>query len=344
MKKSRILMGALALAMVAAIIIACTKEKETMVVQSNGEMVTVSKEDDMNTYLKQFKEKMQSASKGDESLSLEDARWHLEAVLNYTYGDAGQLLSDINRDTIYYNLPNIGNVMDLYQINEAFMVLSRGVENAFEKCDLPEKHILAIQTKFILDGKDEGLTAKLILSIGGFTTGFPRFGSSDYWSDYYSDDGQGHVYGGGKCGPYAGQCQNSGAPHELTKKANLRIPGYGCPSGYRVYTTDVSTVEIHAWSDVFLIDSNSPCGYMIYFNSNDPLDPSHNPSHCIPPEDMNYYLDKFGEIVQHFKPNGKEPISALYFYTIMPSIPGAELFFLDIDYANVHCEFVGLDE
>lgn len=48
--------------------------------------------------------------------------------------------------------------------------------------------------------------------------------------------------------------------------------------------------------------------------------------------------------MQHFKPNGKEPISALYFYTIMPSIPGAELFFLDIDYANVHCEFVGLDE
>lgn len=35
---------------------------------------------------------------------------------------------------------------------------------------------------------------------------------------------------------------------------------------------------------------------------------------------------------------------SLYFYTIMPSIPGAELFFLDIDYANVHCEFVGLDE
>jgi len=34
MKKFRILMGALVLAMVAIVIIACTKEKETMVAQS----------------------------------------------------------------------------------------------------------------------------------------------------------------------------------------------------------------------------------------------------------------------------------------------------------------------
>lgn len=88
-------MGVLALTIVAAIIIACTKEKETIVSQSAIETITVSKEDDMSAYLKQFKEKMQSATKGDETLSLEDARWHLEAVLNYTYGDAGHQTSNV---------------------------------------------------------------------------------------------------------------------------------------------------------------------------------------------------------------------------------------------------------
>ncbi|KWW24507.1 MAG: hypothetical protein F082_1674 [bacterium F082] len=67
MKKTRIVMGAMALTIAAAIIIACTKEKENRVAQDNGELTTVSKEDDMSAYLKQFKEKMQSASKGDET-------------------------------------------------------------------------------------------------------------------------------------------------------------------------------------------------------------------------------------------------------------------------------------
>ena len=98
-------MGAMALTIAAAIIIACTKEKENRVAQDNGELTTVSKEDDMSAYLKQFKEKMQSASKGDETLSIEDARWHLEAVLNYTYGDAEWPFSEIQCDTFYYNLP-----------------------------------------------------------------------------------------------------------------------------------------------------------------------------------------------------------------------------------------------
>lgn len=79
-------------------------------------------------------------------------------------------------------------------------------------------------------------------------------------------------------------------------------------------------------------------------NSNDPYDPSHNPSHCIPPEDMNYYLSKFNEIMLHYKPDGKEPVSALYMYSVKTSIPGAVLFFLYIDYAIIHCEFIGWDE
>ena len=69
MKKTRIVVGMLALATVAAIVIACTKEKETTVDQSSNQMTSVSKEDDMSAYLKHFKEKMQSAEKGNETLS-----------------------------------------------------------------------------------------------------------------------------------------------------------------------------------------------------------------------------------------------------------------------------------
>jgi hypothetical protein len=341
MIKTRIVVGVLALAVVAAIVIACTKEEKTMVDQSSNQMTTVSKEDDMSAYLKHFKEKMQSAEKGNETLSLEDARWHLEAVLNYTYGDAEWPFSAIHCDTFYYELPTMGGVVNLVQLNEAFNSFSNNVEKVYEECTLPEKRILAIQTRFNTDSKDGDVSAQIIINTCGIMPVYPRFDYTDYWHDYYDEDWH---YGYGKCGPYSGQCEGSGAPHELTNKANLRIPEYGCLQGYRKYVTDVSPVEIHAIDDVFLRDSNSPCGYKIYYNSNDPYDPSHNPSHCIPPEDMNYYLDKFIEIMMYFKPNGKEPISALYLYDILTSIPGAVLFRLDIDYAIIHCEYVGLDE
>lgn len=54
MKKSRIILGVIALAIVAAMIVACTKEKEkeNRVAQDKGELTTVSKEDDMSAYLK----------------------------------------------------------------------------------------------------------------------------------------------------------------------------------------------------------------------------------------------------------------------------------------------------
>lgn len=341
MKKTRIVMGAMALTIAAAMIIACTKEKENRVAQDNGELTTVSKEDDMSAYLKQFKEKMQSASKGDETLSIEDARWHLEAVLNYTYGDAEWPFSEIQCDTFYYKLPTKEGCVRLAQLNEAFNAFSNNVEDVYEECMLPEKRILAIQTKFTTESKDGGISAQIIINTGGVIPVYPIFGSTDYWHDYYDEDEQ---YGFGKCGPYAGQCEGSGAPHELTLKANMRIPEYGCPNGFRKYVTDVSTIEIYARDIPFLLDSESPCGYKIYYNSNDPYDPTHNPSHCIPPEDMNYYLSKFNEIMLHYKPDGKEPVSALYMYSVKTSIPGAVLFFLYIDYAIIHCEFIGWDE
>lgn len=346
MKKVRLLMGVLALVVLAAVIIACTKEKEKEVAQNISEMEVVSIEDDMSAYLKQFKEKMQMVSKGNETLSMEDARWHLEAVLNYTYGDAGYQTSEIQRDTFCCNLLVQGEEIALAQLNEAFVLLSQNVENAYADCNLAEKSILSIQVLFDNNNKkddDVVITGVLTTRGLGIMDWLPWFDSTDYWSDY-SITYNGQTWGNGKCGPYSGQYPNSGAPHELTIMANLRIPLYGCQRGYRMFLTDISPVEIYPEDDLFLMDNNSPCGYMIYYNSNDPYDPSHNPSHCIPPEDMNYYLDKFDEIMLYFQPNGKVPVGATYMYDVLTSIPGAAMHRLDIDYAIIHCELVGCDE
>lgn len=334
-------MGAMALAVVAAIIIACTKEKETKMDQSSNEMTTVSKEGDMSAYLKHFKEKMQSAEKGAESLSLEDACWHLEAVLNYTYGDAGYPTSDIQCDTFCCKLNTEGEDVCLASLNEVYTVLSKNVERVYASCAFPDKSILSVQTLFEDDRNDAGVIVRAIVTTRGRLTTKIRFDSTDYWSDYYNEDWH---YGHGKCGPYAGQCNESGAPRELTKLANLRIPQYGCVDGYRLYVTDLTSIDVNVVEDYYgvLWDVNSPCGYKLYYNPYNPSDPCHNPDHCIPPDDMNYYLDKFPEIVDCFRPDGKDLICANYRYDeIIAESGDAALFWLCIMFAVIHCEPTG---
>ena len=84
------------------------------------------------------------------AVGVDDAQWHLEAVLNYTYGDAGQLTSDIQCDTFYYTIHTEKDEVPLYQLNEAFNAFSQNVEKAFGNCTLPDKSVLAIQTTFVL--------------------------------------------------------------------------------------------------------------------------------------------------------------------------------------------------
>jgi len=312
MKKTRIVMGAMALTIAAEIIIACTKEKVTIDSQSTSEMITVSKEDDMSAYLKQFKEKMQSATKGDETLSLEDARWHLEAVLNYTYGDAGHQTTDIQRDTFYIDIPTKGEVVTLDKLNDAFNSLSTDVEKSFAACDLPEKSILAIQTEFDDDSKEGGAHIRVIMETRGLNPENSdynefRFGPTEYW---YEDNGY------GKCGPYVGECIETGAVQRLQSKINACIPHVGSAYG-TVYFSSIESIEINdTYIYNYLEDPLSPYGYRVhYYGDIQELFPL-----CLSPDDLNYYLSEALKLIDEIRPMNKEIISMTNeYYDLVPT-------------------------
>ena len=311
MKKAKILIGAFALALAAATIFACSKEKAE---NKNHAEETILKEDDMSAYLEQFKKKMQSAEKGGETLSMEEARWHLEAVLNYTYGDAGHQTTDIQCDTFYYRLQANGEEVTLSQLNNAFNALSHDVDVAYGNCDLPEKSVLAIQTLFEEGNGSDDVVVRSILNTGGYRPLNMWFDSTDYWGEEYYDYGDGYISASGKCGPYFGECPNSGAPLELTKKLNLRRPDYGCAHGGG-YFTDCECILVCIYSnslyslnidEEFLYDENSPTQYKLYYRN------GNSTSACISPDDMNYYLSKGPELIEHYQPEEKVNISAYY--------------------------------
>ena len=341
-------MGALALAVVVAVVIGCNKEKTNVYAETE----TISKEDDMSAYLKQFKEKMQSPTKGGETLSMEDARWHLEAVLNYTFGDAGQQTTDIQCDTFHYMLFLEGNEVSLSQLNQAFNAISNDVEKAYSNCNLPDKSIIVIQTLFENDIKsDEGVVVRSVVCTRGFHPSNMWFDSTDYWNELYNDYGYGYIEAGGKCGPYEGEHPESGAPLELTRKLNLRIPAYGCFQGSG-YFTDIEYIDLSCHSylqyyphDHFVYDENSPCHYKIYYRNEDPHVPwASNPEGCICPEDMNYYLSKGPELINHYCPSGKVVIDAYYKSNVMVGFGSKDdncFHQLIIRYGVFHCNGTG---
>lgn len=171
--------------------------------------------------------------------------------------------------------------------------------------------------KFITESKDGSVSAQIILSTGGITTRYPWFDSTDYWNEWYCDFGGGEILSGGKCGLYAGDCPESGAPLELTRKVNLRIPEITCTIGGGYYT-DICGGDLSIYSFVFdtdflYDDENSPCSFKLYYRTEDPdFSCGLNQEGCICPEDMNYYLSKGPELIYHYKPDGMYIINAYY--------------------------------
>ena len=107
----------------------------------------------MNAYLKDFKQRMQSAAKGDdEALSLEEAAWHLSSVANYDFGQINVAFDDVRFDTLYahVNITN-GDVL-MIDLGDAYGSIHNDIESFFEKLSLSEKHLRFIDAEIAEDG------------------------------------------------------------------------------------------------------------------------------------------------------------------------------------------------
>ena len=91
-------------AFVSVAIVSCKKEDNAALSgqKQTKEAFNVPHVEDMMAYLKDFKQKMLSASKDeDESLSLEEAAWHLSSVANYDFGQINVEFDNVRFDTLY---------------------------------------------------------------------------------------------------------------------------------------------------------------------------------------------------------------------------------------------------
>lgn len=109
MKRSFIL-SVIALFIVTVCIYSCSKSD--YLEPTNRKSTTKSqyrppKVDDLNAYLLDFKQKMQTRG-NDDTMELDEAAWHLSSIANYDLGDVVNNYENFRYDTLYFNI-NIEN-------------------------------------------------------------------------------------------------------------------------------------------------------------------------------------------------------------------------------------------
>lgn len=125
MKKKRLFIATLlVVAAVSAAVVSCKKESPNTLMSNtpqNVERFTPPQVADMNAYLKDFKAKMQNVTRdGNETLSLEEAAWHLACLANFDFCRINVEYDDVLFDTIEMQVNVTNGTMLMSDLNLAY--------------------------------------------------------------------------------------------------------------------------------------------------------------------------------------------------------------------------------
>ena len=158
MKKSNLFIATLLV--VAAITIAmvsCKKDNQDVLL-NNPQSVnafTPPVVDDMNAYLKGFKQKMKESqnAKDAEYLSLEEAAWHLSSVANYDFANTNVQFTDLLYDTLYYQVNVTNGQIALSDLNAIYASIESDLNAYYKSLNLQDKHFRFIGASISEDGQ-----------------------------------------------------------------------------------------------------------------------------------------------------------------------------------------------
>lgn len=157
MKRLLFIIATMAIAILAATAVSCKKDKQdepTNNERSNfgTSTFTPPQVDDMNAYLKAFKEKMQS-SKEDVTMGLDEAAWHLSCLANHDFCNINVYFNNYRFDTLYSQIELTDEQVCLQKLGEVYDNISRSIE-AFERSlYLEGKHFRFIDAKITPTGQ-----------------------------------------------------------------------------------------------------------------------------------------------------------------------------------------------
>ena len=238
----------------------------------------------MDAYLTGFRKQMDMPEKSGVMLDLEDARWHLSAVLNYSYANAIPHHKYFQVDTFYTVFPLSNMMVSMDDINDAFVTFTTDLVNTYQAIPHDDKTLVIVVTQ--VAGQNGHEAQIRMISTFAYSPGISvyQFDETDWW--YWGEES-------GKCGLFIGEGIGSDAAIELTAKANLSLT---VPIG-RIYYTDEIPVTIMAY-DYEISWQDHPYGrhslifWQVGIQSQPPPEWS-----CLCPDEMNYYLSNIRDII-----------------------------------------------
>lgn len=145
MKKSGFFLAILAMvvtAIVSIAVVSCKKENQDASLNNPqlAKTFTAPQIDDMNAYLKDFKQRMQT-SKDGETLTLEEAAWHLSSLANYDFANVTDEYASIRFDTLYINVTLTDGAVFIGDLNAGYTLLSNAIAHYLQSIDFENANI-----------------------------------------------------------------------------------------------------------------------------------------------------------------------------------------------------------
>ena len=121
-KKNLFITLAMVIVATAMAFVSCKKETENALNQRGNNIqrtIDISQIDDMTAYFKDFRQKMKG-SRGDGSMNIEDAAWHLASLANIDFCKVNVEYNDFKFDTIELQVNVTDGTLLMSDINVAY--------------------------------------------------------------------------------------------------------------------------------------------------------------------------------------------------------------------------------
>ena len=272
---------------VSVAVVSCKKDNENALLGNNNETsksFDMRQIDDMSAYLKNFRQKMLEG-KDCETLSLEDAAWHLASLMNYEHCNTNVHFNDVRFDSIYMQVNVTDGVVLMGDLRTAYEQMWPAIQKFQKGLNLNNQNLRFVNMSISDSGKASITMMTTFFSdekdLGDYLWYFPDIDYLDSICQLYFDE-------------YAIYPWNYGAVRRLNStinalEGNLYIPDYPQSSAY--YPSRSYTFYYNLWVDPY----NDPP----FFYNNSRLFTYHYQGLGVPnginisPEEMCYANDSY---------------------------------------------------
>jgi len=242
-----------------------------------------------------FQDKIKNNNfKNGEQISLDDAIWNIEALLNFNYSNPDSSFANLTVDnTFEFNIPVNNDMVNYKNVVQAAFEIEEHVVNYLNNMPNSIKFIIAIDVSVKENDFKNG--EKTIIITTGYGSEYidnpscyTPFGENDYWQ---------HGFDWGGCGTNTAtssdaakkieykinnpNCQNTDPTHN-TYVINLN-PTFVAP-GFNFYLNPNDNIQYDNWLD-----------YLMYYEDDDN---GNIIDGCLEPEEMNFYLQGTLDVIE----------------------------------------------